>query len=83
MRCHHSVSVFGRLNNKPPLDTSGPLTPVIILKSHEFDAQLTTMCRRRLILTSTRDEEEVYESTLKVVGPSQILLVLAPSSTRI
>ena len=39
---------------------------VVIAKSHEFDETLTTMCDRRLVLTSSRDKEEVFDSALSL-----------------
>ena len=39
---------------------------VVLMKSHEFDGQLMSMCRKRLILTSDRDKEEVFDSGVKL-----------------
>lgn len=35
---------------------------VIITKSHEFDAHLSTVCSKRVVLTASRNKEEVFVS---------------------
>ena len=39
---------------------------VIITKSHEFDGTLMDMCDKRIVLTSSRDSEEVFDSGLNL-----------------
>ena len=39
---------------------------VVIAKTHEFDETLLTMCDRRLVLTSSREKEEVFDSALSL-----------------
>ena len=35
---------------------------IVALKSHEFDESLMNVCKKRVVLTISRDKEEVYES---------------------
>lgn len=39
---------------------------VLLVKSHEFDADLTDACHARIILTSERKESDVFESAVKL-----------------
>ena len=39
---------------------------VIITKSHEFDGTLMNVCNKRIVLTSSRDSEEVFDSGLNL-----------------
>ena len=39
---------------------------VVVVKTHEFDAHLMSACAKRLVLTSFRDKEEVFDSGLEL-----------------
>ena len=39
---------------------------VVVVKTHEFDSALMSACSRRLILTSFREKEEVFDSGLEL-----------------
>ena len=39
---------------------------VVVVKTHEFDAELMNACAKRLVLTSWRDKEEVFDSGLEL-----------------
>ena len=39
---------------------------IIMTKSHEFDGTLMNVCNKRIVLTSSRDSEEVFDSGLNL-----------------
>ena len=44
---------------------------VVVVKTHEFDAHLMSACSKRLVLTSWRDKEAVFDSGLELGWFSQ------------
>ena len=44
---------------------------LVVVKTHEFDAHLMNACSKRLVLTSWRDKEEVFDSSLELGWFSQ------------
>ena len=44
---------------------------VVVVKTHEFDARLMSACSKRLVLTSWRDKEAVFDSGLELGWFSQ------------
>ena len=55
---------------------------VVVVKTHEFDAHLMSACAKRLVLTSFRDKEEVFDSGLELgwfTQPKEVATVVQQS----
>ena len=53
------------------------------MKTHEFDAHLMSACAKRLVLTSFRDKEEVFDSGLELGWFTQPKEKSRPSFNRV
>lgn len=58
---YHSIDTLQAFNKAVAKATKHS---AVIVKSHEFDADLMEVCNKRMILTSTRDKEEVFDSAV-------------------
>ena len=56
---------------------------VVVVKTHEFDAHLMSACAKRLVLTSFRDKEEVFDSGLELGWFTQPKEKSRPSFNRV